>query len=732
MPKRIAIIRGQAYDITHLDHPGGDIMADLAVGRDCTIMYESSHLRMEVADAALSKLPKLDLPKLKHHEFDKIAEDFSTPGESEFYQAVRERVRKEVVRGGSRRSVPVWHWAAVIASWLACAAWFVQSPGILSGMVLGLTLQWVGTGVQHTANHGGLTKNKTFNWLLGLTNDLSTGGSSLVWRYHHQVGHHPYCNDHHKDQDVFSSYPLIRLDAHQPVEWYHKYQVFYAPLMFSFLYLSVMSADITQLIQGAIFDTRFLGTAKSEIALAWGLKFVHVSWIFLLPMYLHGFTAMLLPWIACLGFGSFVLALSFIVSHNLLDTKPGKGCGVSAHTKKDWAKWQVETSASWGGEIASFFTGGLNLQIEHHMFPCLAHHFYPAIQPILEEECRKHGVKYNKFGGLHDITVALFGWLHRMGYQQPLADEQAESEIRPVEQQPVVKPNQVKPNQEKPPRLWKPLLIVVAYQMAQEYYVSQWTEEHTVDFWTGVVVSKPLIGSVLYLGMIALGRKYMASREPSPGLRKYIYTYNLYQVCLNAWCVYIFIKEAAKLYFYEGVGPFTVSLSQTSDMTNFLIWVHYNNKFVELLDTFFMVANKKTEQLSFLHVYHHVLLVWSWYAVCRYGGAGGMAWFNAMLNSLIHVFMYSYYMLAALKVECPWKKVLTKLQMFQFMACMSTSLYSLYNGQYPRMLCYLNIWVMVNMLVLFGNFYRKRYAQAALKKPANLVLEPTSSKIKAN
>eukprot|EP00658_Telonema_sp_P-2_P052287 TRINITY_DN404_c0_g1_i1.p2 TRINITY_DN404_c0_g1~~TRINITY_DN404_c0_g1_i1.p2 ORF type:complete len:113 (+),score=30.42 TRINITY_DN404_c0_g1_i1:154-492(+) len=106
--------------------------------------------------------------------------------------------------------------------------------------------------------------------------------------------------------------------------------------------------------------------------------------------------------------------------------------------------------------------------------------------------------------------------------------------------------------------------------------------------------------------------------------------------------------------------------------------------------------------------------------------------FNAMLNSLIHVFMYSYYMLAALKVECPWKKVLTKLQMFQFMACMSTSLYSLYNGQYPRMLCYLNIWVMVNMLVLFGNFYRKRYAQAALKKPANLVLEPTSSKIKAN
>ena len=65
--------------------------------------------------------------------------------------------------------------------------------------------------------------NTQLNYLLGLTDDVLTGGSSLVWRFHHQVGHHCYCNDVDKDQDVHSSFPLIRLDAAQELCWYHRY-----------------------------------------------------------------------------------------------------------------------------------------------------------------------------------------------------------------------------------------------------------------------------------------------------------------------------------------------------------------------------------------------------------------------------------------------------------------------------------------------------------------------------
>lgn len=131
-------------------------------------------------------------------------------------------------------------------------------------------------------------------------------------------------------------------------------------------------------------------------------------------------------------------------------------------------------------------------------------------------------------------------------------------------------------------RVWTPVLVVLLYQSAQEVYISTWTEKHSVQFWTGVVLSKPLIATVLYLGMVYFGQKWMASREPSPRLRKYIYTYNIYQVCVSAWSVYMLVKEACKGYFYQGVNPFSTTLDQTSEMTSFLIWVHYNNKFVEL------------------------------------------------------------------------------------------------------------------------------------------------------
>ena len=308
------------------------------------------------------------------------------------------------------------------------------------------------------------------------------------------------------------------------------------------------------------------------------------------------------------------------------------------------------------------------------------------------------------------------------------SDDQIESaSTLPAKNTEAVKTEVAECSATEPPRLWKPLLFVMLYQAAQEYYVSQWTEEHTPQFWSGVQYTKPAVATVVYLSALYFGKKFMANREPSPRLRKYIYTYNLYQVSLNAWCVYAFVKEVAKLYLYEGVGPIHLAVEQTSELTNFVIWLHYNNKFVELFDSVFMVLNKKNEQLSFLHVYHHVLLLWSWFAVCRYGGAGGVAWFSAMLNSMVHVLMYSYYLLAAMKIDCPWKKALTKAQMFQFVACMSTAIYSMRHNLYPFYLSCLNIFVMLNMLVLFGNFYRKRYAKSSDKDKANTTIKNTTT-----
>jgi len=552
---------------------------------------------------------------------------------------------------------------------------------------------------------------------------------------------------------VHSSFPLMRLDAQQPREWYHAYQRFYAFPAFSLLYASIQCTDFVNLVETCCYKVNFRGTGGSEIILAVGLRLLHYGWLFGLPCTLHG-SAALLPACWALLLGSFWTALLFVVSHNLESCKPGYQLSDAA--KKDWAIWQIETSASWGGEVASFFTGGLNLQVEHHLFPCLPHNTHAAIAPIVQEECAKAGVRYNGFPSLFSILQELWSFLKVMGEKdhdhlikadspEASSSKSAEHRIaagavnaaRGVQNAAVgvaqevantakevansaVEAQQKMGKEDEPAlKILKPMLLAMLYQGAQEWYTSHW--DQSLQSWEATSAIKPAIFSALYLATVWGGMKYMKNRQVDSRLRKYMLTYNLYQVILNGWCVYAFLQEIV----LHHPHPFNLRIDQSSYKLTFLIWVHYNNKFIELLDTVFMVFNKKNQQVSFLHVYHHVLLMWSWWAVCRWG-CGGIAWFSAFLNSFIHVLMYGYYFLAALKLDCPWKKKLTMMQMIQFCCCMSTALYALYHGLYPLYLSLLNIWVMLNMLVLFGNFYRQKY-----KKSESSVHHSTGQKLKA-
>jgi fatty acid desaturase (delta-4 desaturase) len=115
---------------------------------------------------------------------------------------------------------------------------------------------------------------------------------------------------------------------------------------------------------------------------------------------------------ACFGFGGFCLAAMFIVSHNVDETKFLANPDTA---KKDWAVQQIETSTSWGGAIGSFFSGGLNLQIEHHLFPCMAHNLYAEAQVIVKDECAKQGIRYTSYNTLFPNFVDHIKFLFEMG-----------------------------------------------------------------------------------------------------------------------------------------------------------------------------------------------------------------------------------------------------------------------------------------------------------------------------
>jgi|UPI000581ACCB elongation of very long chain fatty acids protein 4 len=212
-------------------------------------------------------------------------------------------------------------------------------------------------------------------------------------------------------------------------------------------------------------------------------------------------------------------------------------------------------------------------------------------------------------------------------------------------------------------------------------------------------------------------------------LREAMILYNAGQVVLNAWMVYRFV-DAVMFRGHPFVGG-PVDLVDTG--ATFAIWVHYCDKYLEFLDTYFMVLRGKMDQVSFLHVYHHTSISWAWWFGLKLH-PGGDGYFGALLNSWIHVMMYSYYTFSLLKVHCPWKRYLTQAQLLQFTTVLLYSFWSMNRmppgsnwGHYAAH-C-IQDFEMISLFLLFLHFYRKAYSQkqkdAALKKQALLkALEP--------
>ncbi|XP_048655970.1 elongation of very long chain fatty acids protein 7 isoform X2 [Marmota monax] len=98
-------------------------------------------------------------------------------------------------------------------------------------------------------------------------------------------------------------------------------------------------------------------------------------------------------------------------------------------------------------------------------------------------------------------------------------------------------------------------------------------------------------------------------------------------------------------------------------------WLYYFSKFIELLDTIFFVLRKKNSQVTFLHVFHHTIMPWTWWFGVKFA-AGGLGTFHAFINTAVHVVMYFYYGLCAMGPAYQkylwWKKYLTSLQLVQF------------------------------------------------------------------
>ncbi|KRT79802.1 hypothetical protein AMK59_8244 [Oryctes borbonicus] len=255
---------------------------------------------------------------------------------------------------------------------------------------------------------------------------------------------------------------------------------------------------------------------------------------------------------------------------------------------------------------------------------------------------------------------------------------------------------------------------------SHDYILKQWGDPRlegyyfTGSFWGLLAVI------IAYLCFVTfLGPTLMEKRKPF-NLKSAIIIYNIIQVIC---CAYLFIMITIYVLPHTNVFCAPCDRSQTvrGYLTSKLMYQYFLLKITDFLDTIFFVLKKSNRQITFLHVYHHVMM-----AICSWIGVelapGGSSIYLEYINSFVHMVMYSYYLLCVVygTSKVSWfKKQVTRLQLVQF--CCLIVIYASPLLQptcaYPRWTCWLSLVLNGHMLYAFGNFYHTTYIKHGKEKP---------------
>jgi len=292
-------------------------------------------------------------------------------------------------------------------------------------MLYGLSQAFIGLNVQHDANHGAASgKYPWINDFFGFGASF-IGGDKYLWLEQHWT-HHSFTNHAEKDPDSFAAEPILLFNdyplEHSKRAWYHKFQVFfYLPVLAGYWLSSVLNPQVLDLRQrGAEFvgikmENDFL-KSRRKVAISLRLLYIYVNCI--CPFIRVGkFSWGVFGDIMLMGAAeSLALSILFSLSHNYeeCDRDP-TGVHENSEEQVCWYKSQVETSATYGGFISGCLTGGLNFQVEHHLFPRMSSAWYPYIAPKVREICKKHGVKYAYYPWVWQNLSSTVKYMHETG-----------------------------------------------------------------------------------------------------------------------------------------------------------------------------------------------------------------------------------------------------------------------------------------------------------------------------
>lgn len=334
---------------------------------------------------------------------------FAPKGADNFHDAVKARVEEYFSTNNISK---LYNSKMVIKTIAMISMYFLPYALIVTGLasvnlflfyglwiLMGAGIAGIGTSVMHDSNHGAYSNNKTVNTLLGgLLNLL--GGYDRNWRIQHNVLHHTYTNVDGLDEDIDAGI-LLRMSPNAKHIGMHRYQHLYAWLLYGIMNIYWVTAkDYKCLLKygknGMIKKEKIsLARALAELSF---YKLIYFGYILMLPMFFAGVAwyHVLLGFIVMHLVGGLLLACIFQLAH-VMETSEYPNPVNGNKMESSWAVHQLLNTANFApnNKLLSWYIGGLNFQIEHHLFPQICHVHYPKLSEIVSKVAAEYNVPYN-------------------------------------------------------------------------------------------------------------------------------------------------------------------------------------------------------------------------------------------------------------------------------------------------------------------------------------------------
>lgn len=285
--------------------------------------------------------------------------------------------------------------------------------------VMGLGSAGIGLSIMHDANHGSYSAKKWKNNTLSYTLNL-VGGHSFNWKVQHNVLHHTYTNVHDVDEDI-SPRGILRMAPGSPWRPFHRWQHYYAWFFYGLMtFVWVVHKDFKNIIKYQRNGMMKLqnGSPVKEWIIMVLSKIAYIGYIIVLPALLLPFSwgQIILGFLLMQFIAGFILAIVFQPAH-VIEGTTYPVPDADGNLENNWAIHQLHTTTNFGHRHKAFswFVGGLNYQVEHHLFPNICHVHYRNIAPIVKQTTQDFGLPYKSVDTFMQAMVAHTKLLKELG-----------------------------------------------------------------------------------------------------------------------------------------------------------------------------------------------------------------------------------------------------------------------------------------------------------------------------